>query len=77
MAITDPEQGLAAGDGLIDHTIELLAAVRAFGDAEALALIIHECLGRGFKDLQRQHGGAGTEIKDAITHELTPWFRCT
>jgi len=43
--VADTQQRLAAGDRLIDDAVEFLAAVRALGDAEALALEINEGLG--------------------------------
>ena len=52
--------------------VELLAAVAALGDAEALALVVDQGLGRGLQHLQRQHGGTGGEVENALCgHEVS------
>ena len=47
---------------------ELLAAVAALGDAEALALVVHESLGRRLEHLDGQHGGTGAEVENSLRH---------
>ena len=55
-------------DRLVQHTVELLAAVRALGDAEPLALKVDEGLGGRFQDLGRQHGRPCAEVEYAVAH---------
>src|SRR5262249_53411207 len=64
----DRKQRLAPRDRLVQHAVELLAAVRALGDAEPLALIVDEGLGGRFQDLGRQHGRPCAEGEYAVAH---------
>jgi hypothetical protein len=66
--VGDREQRLALRDRLVQDAVELLAPVRALGDAETLALIVDEGLGGRFQDLGRQHGRPCAEVEYAVAH---------
>ena len=71
VAFGDVQQLADSGGGLVQHGVELLAAVAAFGDAEALALVVDEGLGGRLQHLERQHAGTGGEVENArLGHEL-------
>jgi len=57
VGVAQTQEGLAAGDGLVDDAVELLAAVAALGDAEALALVVEKGGGGALEDGCRSIAG--------------------
>src|SRR5205823_5830829 len=68
MRIAQAKELLAAGDGFIIDGLEFLAAMADFCDAKAFALVIKQGGGGFFEHFGREHGGAGTEIENAMRH---------
>jgi hypothetical protein len=56
-------------DGLVDNAVEFLAAVATLGDAESLALVVHQGCSRRLEYFEGQRSGTGAEIENSL-HEI-------
>src|SRR5690606_5391361 len=61
--------------GRLEHVVELLAAVRALGDADAVVAVAPEVLAGLLEHGLREHARASGEVVDAGLHRRLLWRR--